>query len=282
MGERGVNATRVRDGVTLGVLGVNSELAPWPDGVNSEQESDLLGVRQGADPGEAGFLGGVLGTTGGESCRCDRGGDDGMGSTASEANTGREGNGSGGKGAHRATLDDGYGMGGFGSFATASSSSSEDSLEGCSVPRSCLRFAFAASRRLNDTCAFLASCSARSRASASSDSRGSIAVLVRAHVGRTKFLRTFVVGAAAVEVDEYEASHADTDMGGLGMAACDAKLDEQVEPGSEEAPEPDLKRGRGGDVWVSLKVDANLADRGGAACEVFADTSTSGNTGCPR
>ena len=71
-------------------------------------------------------------------------------------------------------------------------------------------------------------------------------------------------------------------IGGLWTAACDAKLDRQVEAGSEEVPESDLKRGRGGDVWVSLQVDPNLADRGETACEVFADTSTSGNTGYRR
>ena len=189
--------------------------------MNSEQEPDLLGVRCSADPEETGFLGGVLGTTGGASCRCDWGGDDGMGSTASEANTGREGNVSGNEGALHATLDDECGVRGFGSFVTASSSSSEDSLEH-SAPWSRLRFSFAASRRLDDTCAFLASRSARCRANASSDSRGSIAVPVRAHAGTTNFLMGFFVGTAA-EVDADGAVHADVVIGGLGRAAASVK-----------------------------------------------------------
>lgn len=265
--------------MTLGVLGVNNGPGSWLDGVNSEQEPDLLGVRCGADPEETGFLGGVLGTTGGVSCWWDWGGDDGMGSTASEANTGREGNGSGSKGVLCATFDDGCSGRGFGSFATVSSSSSEDSLEGRSAPRSRLRFAFAASRRLNDTCAFLASRSARCLVSTSSDSRGSIAVPVRAHAGRTNFLMGFSVGAT-VEVDVDGAVHADVVMGVLEMAASSAKSGWQVGAGSGEATRSDLKRRRGGDEWPCLEVDANLAERDGTACDVFADTSTSKNTGC--
>ena len=238
--------TRVRGRVTLGVLGVNNN--PWslPDGVNSEQEPDLLGVRCGADSGETGFLGGVLGTTGSPGCRSDWGGDDGIGSTASEANTGREGGGGSGKGALRATLDDECSVHGFGSFATVSSSSSEDSFEGRSAARSRLRFAFAASRRLSDTCASFASCSARCRANASSDSRGSIAVLVRAHPGTTKFLRGFFVGLV-VEVDVDGAVLAGVVTGRLELAGPGAAPGWQVEGGSKAAIQSDLKRGRGGD-----------------------------------
>lgn len=120
-----MNVTWVRDRVTLGVLGVNNNPGSWPDGVNSEQEPDLPGVQYGTDPEEVGFLGGVLGTA---SWRCDRGGDDGMGSTASEANTGREGSGGGSKGVLRTALDDGCSNRRFPSFATivSSSSSSEE------------------------------------------------------------------------------------------------------------------------------------------------------------
>jgi hypothetical protein len=257
--------------VTLGVLGVNNDPGFWLDGVNSEWEPDLLGVRCSADPEETGFLGGVLGTTGGVSFRWDWGGDDGMGSTASEANTGRDGNG-GSNGVPCETFDDRCSVRGFGSFATASSSSSEDSLEGRSAPRSCLRFSFAASRRLNDTCAFLDSRSARCRASASSDSRGSIAVLVRAHAGTTNFLMGFSVGAA-VEADVDGAVHADVVMGGSEMGW-------QVGAGSGEATGSDQKRGRGGDEWPYFEVDTNLAERDGPARAVFADTSTSNTTGC--
>jgi hypothetical protein len=49
--------------------------------------------RSDVDPEATCFLGGVLGTTRDASCRCDWGGADGMGSTISEANMGREGNG---------------------------------------------------------------------------------------------------------------------------------------------------------------------------------------------
>ena len=188
-----MNVTRVKVRVTLGVLGVNNGSGSRPDGVNSEQDPDLLGVRCVPDPDEdIGFLGGVLGTRGGASWWCDWGGEDGMGSTASEANTGREGSTGCGKGALRPILDDnGCSVRTFTSLTTDSSSSSEDSLEG--RPSTRLRFAFAASRRLNDTWDFLASRSACWRASASSDSRGSVAVLVRAHAGSTKFLRGFLV-----------------------------------------------------------------------------------------
>lgn len=216
MGERGVNVTRVRERVAMGVLGVNNDSASWPDGVNSEQEPDLLGVRYSADGGEKGFLGGVLGTEGGASCRYDWGGDDGIGSTASEANTGREGNGGGAKGALRGALGDECSVRGVGAFATtssSSSSSSEDSLHGWFAPRIRLRFAFAASRRLSDTCAFLASRSTCCRAKASSDSLGCVAVVVRAHAGTTKFLRGFCVGAV-VEVDVDGAVHVDVVIGG--------------------------------------------------------------------
>lgn len=253
-----MNATRVRDRVTLGVLGVNNGPGAWPDGVNSEQEPDLLGVRCCGDPEEVGFLGGVLGTMRGASWRYDCGGDDGMGPTVSDANTGREGNGGGGRGALGTTLDGGCTVRNFASFATASSSSSEDSLEGCSVPWSCLRFDFAASRRLDDACAFLASRSARWRASASSDSRGSIAVLVRAHAGMTKFLRGFFSGAA-VEVDVHADAHASVvveDKARLETAALGTKVGWQVEVGSEDS---DLKRGRGGDDRACL-VGTSLAD----------------------
>lgn len=102
-----MNIVRVRDRVTLGVFGVNNAES-LPDGVNSEQEPDLLGVRCVPDTDEdTGFLGGVLGTTGGTGWRHDRGGEDGMGSTVSEANTGREGGRGCGMGALLATLDGG-------------------------------------------------------------------------------------------------------------------------------------------------------------------------------
>lgn len=121
-----MKAARVSGRVTLGVLGVNNDPGSWPDGVNNEQEPDLLGVRCDPDPEEPGFLGGVLGAFGSVNWLCDRGGDDGMGSTASEAKTGRKGGGT-----FRASLDDGC-MTGRSTLSTAvSSSSSDDSLEGC-------------------------------------------------------------------------------------------------------------------------------------------------------
>lgn len=234
--------------------------------MNSEQVPGLPGVRCGAESGETGFLGGVLG---GASCRCVCGGEDGMGATASDANTGRAGN----EGAFRATFDDGRCVRGFGSFATASSSS-EDSLEGCS-PRSRLRLAFAASRRFNETCAFLASRSVRWRASTSSDSRGSVAVPVRAHAGVTKFLKGFFAGTVVeADVDGVVDGIAD----GKSESATTApgtKPGWQAEAGNKEAIGSDLKRARGSDDWGCLEDDIDLEERDGPACDPFADASTS-------
>jgi hypothetical protein len=138
-------------------------------------------------------------------------------------------------------------------FGSASSSLSEDSLEGRPAPRSRLRFAFAASQHLDDTCAFLASRS--TRYSASSDSCRNIAVLVRAHAASTNLLVSFFVGTTAgVDVDG--AVHTSVVMGELEMAASGAK------PGRP-----------------CLEVDTNLAECNGSACDAFADTSTSKTTG---
>ena len=117
--------------------------------MNSEQEPDLLGVWCDPDPDkEMSFFGGVLGTVGGMGWGCNRGGEDAMGGTASEANTGRAGGGSG-TGAFRAALDD-NGSSDRRFVSAVVSSSSEESLDGPSA-RWCLRFALAASRRLSDT-----------------------------------------------------------------------------------------------------------------------------------